>query len=148
MSQQIISEAAHVQEFERMMARLFEIVEQENTALEQGDVRALAPLQQEKGRLSFLLQRKWNSYKQTLLKGDNKRRQAFQAIDRQIEDLKHAMTKNQKLLTIAKVTSANRIAAGMDAWKQYHDKNAPSYGMDGCSDPYQTGPNATLSRLI
>jgi len=148
MSQQVISENAHINEFERMMDRLAYLIEFENNALEKGEIHALASVQQEKGRLSFLFKRKWNAYKEPLQKGDSKRAEAFRGIVDKIEDLKHLMKKNQRLLTVAKINSANRISAGMEAWKRHNDTNAPSYGMDGCADPYRTGPHATTSRLI
>ncbi|WP_417832867.1 hypothetical protein [Terasakiella sp.] len=148
MSQQVMSETAHVADFDRMIERLTKIVEIENEALKSGNIHTLQSLQHEKGRLSFLLRRKWQDYKSKLKNADGKRQNAFSRLSDKIDYLKEVMQTNAQLLTVAKVRSANRIEAGMQAWRRHHEDNATSYGGDGCSEPAQYGPNITTSRLI
>jgi len=143
-----MSETAHVADFERMIERLSVIVETENNALKAGNIHELQDLQQEKGRLSFLLQRKWQGYKRNLKGADSKRQDAFSRLGDKLDYLKDIMATNAQLLNVAKVRSANRIEAGMQAWRRHHENNATSYGGDGCSEPAQYGPNITTSRLI
>ena len=148
MTKKVVSEAAHIHEFEQIIERLSFVVEAENEAIENGHIHILKDLQEEKHRLSFFFQKKWTMYNPTLKKGERNRVKAFGALSVMIKDLKELMRKNQVLLTAAKVNSANRIEAGMQAWKRHHDVKASSYGADGYADPQKVGPSATTSRLI
>jgi len=148
MSKQVISETAHINEFERIIERLSFVIETENDAIENGHIHVLESLQEEKTNLSYIFQKKWKMYSPKLKRGESKRIEAFGGLVERIEALGELMRRNQILLTAAKVNTANRIEAGMMAWRRHHNEKATSYGVDGRADPYKTGPNATTSRLI
>ena len=121
----------YVGELTALLDRFSELVDRENTAIEHHDtatLQRLAPAKIEAGRAFEAL---WREFQPSLRHADLEHRAAFSELAARAESLRPRVARNLTLLNAAKVTTANRIEAGIAAWRRSQNEKPVNYEDNG-----------------
>ena len=128
--------------------RFVDLVKAENAALEQHEskrLQELTPLKVEAGKALDTLTREFLSRFKTAA---DEEMDAFTDLVNRAAGLRPLLERNMALLNAAKVSTANRIEAGLNAWRRSQKEKTTGYGEDGKnSQPDRTAP-AQPVRLV
>ena len=145
---EVKSEIDCVLELRNALQILEDILELENSAIKKGDIQILQETAASKIRLSAYLQRLWSSYREEYLTGVPERQECFGSLGELLAAVRKNMELNIRLLTALKVSTAEKIDAGIAAWKQHQNQKLGSYCADGDSSDQGMPLGVTLGRLI
>jgi flagellar biosynthesis/type III secretory pathway chaperone len=121
----------YLDEMEALLSRFATIVEIENVALERRDTATLQRLTADKSETSKQVEKLWREFRPRLAEAGEADHEKFLAVNRHLAELQPLLKRNMKLLTAAKICTATRIEAGVEAWHQAQRDQAVEYGSNG-----------------
>mgnify|MGYP000459966318 CR=1 FL=1 len=121
----------YLEEMEALLTRFATIVEIENVAIERRDTATLQRLTTDKSDTSKQVEKLWREFRPRLAAAGDADREMFLSVNRQLAELQPLLKRNMKLLTAAKICTATRIEAGVEAWHRAQRDRAVEYGSNG-----------------
>lgn len=135
--QETKSEADCILELNNALQALEDILVLENSALQKGDIDLLQETAASKNRTGRYLQRLWAAYRERLLGDVDEPQNHLKTLEPQLAAVRQTMRLNIRLLTAQKASTAEKIDAGISAWRRYQNRTLQPYRADG--DPCDQG---------
>lgn len=148
MSPKVKSSDEYLDELTELLERFRHLVEIENAAIEKRQTSTLNRLMPDKMATSDALEALWREFQPRLANAEAKDREAFIALADRANQLRPLVTHNMTLLNAAKITTSNRIEAGVSAWRRSQWEAQTSYHDDGRVLPGERGGSIHPARLV
>lgn len=142
------SSEEYLHELTQLLDHFRHLVEVENAAIKKRETATLRRLMPEKMATSDAIEALWREFQPRLANADAKDRAVFATLAERANQLRPAVTHNLTLLNAAKVTAANRIEAGVAAWRRSQQEGQTSYHDDGRVVPNERGASIHPARLV
>lgn len=142
------SNGTYLHELGGLLDHFRDLVETENAAIERRETAVLRGLMPDKVETGNALEALWREFRPRLDDADPRDRERFVALAEQAAQLRPLVSRNMALLNAAKVTTANRIEAGVSAWQRDQRDHQTHYHDDGRVAPSEGTPSITPPRLV
>lgn len=118
-------------EMTQMLDCFRDVLETENNAIYRRDTATLRALSEDKADTGKQIETLWREFRPRLAIANDSDRDAFLELNKRLVELQPLIVQNMKLLTAAKISTANRIESGISAWRRSQADQSVNYLGDG-----------------
>ena len=138
----------YLRELADLLDRFRHLVEIENGAIKRRETAVLRGIATDKMETGNELEILWREFRPRLENADQADRDKFAELADMAARLRPLVAHNMALLNAAQVTTANRIEAGISAWRRSQREKTGGYAEDGRAEPGKGSGSIQQARLI